>query len=157
MWPCQLIGARRAVLSLSQAELTLSLSCCTLIVVWMQRVGMCNEDVLMHVMEWNTCGLHRLLTRCRSESHSHSVYVHLRFDSGMNLQLDAITQTSKSHFFTDMTDNNYTQIFLLCIWDKGVNWHFWQLVLDNCKPLVCKIKKCRSKQILVSHCPQIQS
>lgn len=46
VWPCQ------PILSLSQAELGLSLSWCTFIVVCMQWAGMCNDHVLVHVMKW---------------------------------------------------------------------------------------------------------
>lgn len=104
-WPCQLIGARRAALSQSQAELWLSQSWCTLIVVWM--AGMYNDNMLVDVMEWDNCSLHRPLTSYDPEPSSHNVCLHTQ---GLTAQHKLITymqshKPSKSNRqFTDQTN-----------------------------------------------------
>ncbi len=116
-WPCQLIRMRRAASSLSQAELWLSLSWCTPNVVWMQWTGMCNDDVLVHVMECDTCSLQWLLTSCGCQPSSHNVCVHIwglteQHEVMIYQHSSSVTQTTKSKSdmqFTGMTDNYYSQ------------------------------------------------
>lgn len=118
-WSCQLIGARRAPSSLSQAELLLSLSWCTLILVWMQWSGMCNDDVLVHVMEWDTCSLHWLLTSCDCQPSSPNVCVYI--------QSLTEQQSYTNHPILNLTCNlqawqTTTTVSFCTVWNAEVSW-----------------------------------